>query len=94
MSTGFAGNDTQVDTLWRDLFSAHADVVLNGHDHSYQRYKPRDGSGNVDTVNGITEFVVGTGEVTHATGWSGTCSNVVIRDNTSWGVMKLTVNCH
>jgi chitodextrinase len=36
--------------LWGALLG-RADVVLNGHDHDYQRYKP---------VSGVTEFVVGT----------------------------------
>ncbi len=26
--------------LWSTLYSAHADVVLNGHDHLYERYAP------------------------------------------------------
>ena len=36
------------------------DIVLNGHDHSYQRWKPLDGTGAVSS-GGITEFVAGGG---------------------------------
>ena len=36
--------------LWNTL-AGRADVVLNGHDHSYQRFRP---------LQGTTEFVVGT----------------------------------
>ena len=33
-------------------------IVLNGHDHDYQRWVPLDGTGQ-PSANGITEFVVG-----------------------------------
>jgi hypothetical protein len=46
---------------WNSLYSAHADVVLNGHVHNYQRFAPAKPSGGSDAQNGITEYVVGTG---------------------------------
>jgi hypothetical protein len=46
--------------LWSALYNAHADVVLNGHDHIYERYDQQDPSGNANP-SGIREFVVGTG---------------------------------
>src|ERR1700748_881173 len=54
-----------------------ADLVLNGHDHLYARYRPLDASGNYDPKKGIREFVVGTGGETldtvgNTTGKSGT----------------------
>jgi hypothetical protein len=36
-------------------------VVLNGHDHNYQRFAPQDSEGKSDPERGIREFVVGTG---------------------------------
>jgi hypothetical protein len=47
--------------IWRDLFEAGADVVLNGHEHSYERFAPQDPEGRADPRRGIREFVVGTG---------------------------------
>src|SRR6266540_1133545 len=47
--------------LWRLLYQAHADVVLNGHSHNYQRWKPQAPGGKLDIQHGIREFVVGTG---------------------------------
>ena len=38
--------------IWKMLAAHGADVVLAGHDHNYQRWKP---------IEGITSFVVGTG---------------------------------
>ena len=46
--------------IWALMAQNGVDMVLNGHDHSYQRWKPVDGTG-VANSNGITEFVVGGG---------------------------------
>lgn len=46
---------------WNALYAAHADVVLNGHVHNYQRYAALNPAGTRDAANGITEYVVGTG---------------------------------
>ncbi len=51
-SNGLHGSDDRTEALWRDLAAAKADVVLAGHDHDYERLKPKDG---------IRSFVVGTG---------------------------------
>jgi hypothetical protein len=47
--------------IWEVLYSAGVDVVLNGHDHNYQRFAPQNPDGGVDPGRGIREFVVGTG---------------------------------
>jgi hypothetical protein len=47
--------------LWDDLYAAGADVVVNGHQHDYERMKPMRPDGSVDTVQGIRQFNVGTG---------------------------------
>ena len=49
------------DPFWRLLAAHHVPVVLNGHSHNYQRWKPMDADGLVTTTGGTTEFVVGTG---------------------------------
>ncbi len=46
--------------FWRLLLKHDAELVLNGHDHSYQRFPPLDERGNPDP-DGLVEFVVGTG---------------------------------
>lgn len=51
---------SEVTPFWDALQQAGAEIVLNGHDHSYQRYGPMDAGGHSDP-NGIREFVVGTG---------------------------------
>jgi hypothetical protein len=72
-------DDPNYDYLWQlCIADGHVQMILNGHDHNYQRWdtiKPstpagnttgKDGSGNsypptTDSVNGITQFVVGCG---------------------------------
>jgi len=45
---------------YKDLAAAHADVVLTGHAHNYQRWAPMNRTG-VPSATGIRQFVVGTG---------------------------------
>ncbi len=44
--------------MWALLAKYGVSIVLNGHDHDYQRWVPLDGNGN-PAPNGITEFVAG-----------------------------------
>ena len=37
-----ATSDNTLTTLWDDLYSAGADVILNGHAHEYERFAPLD----------------------------------------------------
>ena len=46
--------------IWQDLYDAKASVVLNGHEHNYERFANQDPNGNADP-KGIREFVIGTG---------------------------------
>ncbi len=39
-SSGEHGDATQMATIWNDLVAAHADVVLSGHNHDYERFQP------------------------------------------------------
>jgi hypothetical protein len=76
--------------LWQQLYSAHADVVLNGHDHIYERFDPQDASG-VANPNGIREFIVGTGGANH-TSIATVAANSAVRDTTTFGVLALTLH--
>jgi hypothetical protein len=51
----------EVRGLWRTLYAFGADVVLNGHQHFYERLAPQDADGNADADRGLRAFVVGTG---------------------------------
>jgi len=59
-SSGVHGNHQQIAPLWQVLYEAGVDVVLQAHDHSYERFVPLDAYGRPDD-RGIRSFVVGTG---------------------------------
>ncbi len=76
--------------LWQDLYAAHADLVLAGHEHSYERFAAQDPDGNADPEHGIREIVVGTGGRSHGLlGFATTNSEV--RNWETFGVLKLTL---
>lgn len=52
---------TSMTAFWTALYNANADVVLGGHDHVYERYRPMTPAGASDPARGIRQFVVGTG---------------------------------
>jgi hypothetical protein len=87
-SSGPHGDDPTYDAFWQDLHAAGADVVLNGHDHDYERFAPQDASGSADAAGGVREFVVGTGGK-NQTAWGVLRANSVVRSNDTFGVLKL-----
>jgi hypothetical protein len=90
-SSGEHGNAPVLDAFWRPLYAAGVDVIVNGHDHDYERFAPQDPDGKVDTKRGIREFVVGTGGTT-LRGFQTTAPNSEVRLSNSWGVLKFTLH--
>jgi acid phosphatase type 7 len=84
------GNDPEMKPFWDDLYAAHADVVINGHDHDYERFAPQTPEGNSDPKRGIREFVVGTGGKNHRP-FGPPRPNSEIRNADTFGVLKLTL---
>jgi hypothetical protein len=76
--------------LWEDLYAAHADLVLAGHEHSYERFAPQDPDGKLDPEHGIREIVVGTGGRSHDLLGFAT-PNSEVREWDTFGVLKLTL---
>jgi hypothetical protein len=60
-ANGLGEEGITAQAFWQLLYEYGADLVLNGHDHLYARYRPLDASGNYDPKKGIREFIVGTG---------------------------------
>lgn len=90
-SSGMHGNNPEVVELFRALYDAGADVVLNGHDHEYERFAPMAPDGKLDLARGIREFVVGMGgsDPRDLPGAPIANSEKVITRN--FGVIKLTL---
>jgi len=74
--------------FWDDLYPAGADIVLNGHEHNYQRYGKQDPAA-VAASNGVREFVVGTGGRSHNGLLSGTDPNFEFGQTTTFGILRL-----
>jgi acid phosphatase type 7 len=77
-------------TFWDALYDADADVVLNGHDHTYERFAPQRPDGVADPVRGIREFVVGTGGSNH-TSFTTIFANSEVRNSATYGVLRVTL---
>jgi hypothetical protein len=90
-SSGRHGNVLSVRSFWEALYEHGADVVLNGHDHTYERFAPQNPSGQADPTRGIREFVVGTGGV-GLYPFPIIQPNSEVRNNTAHGVLKLTLH--
>ena len=89
-SSGEHGNDSSLSAFWNDLYAAGADVVVNGHDHDYERFAPQTPSGAADPATGIREFVVGTGGASLRS-FSTIRANSQVRNSSTHGVIKFTL---
>ncbi len=89
-SSGEHGSNTSYDAFWRDLYAAGAEIVLNGHDHDYERFAQQNPSGTADP-NGIQQFVVGTGGKNHYA-FTTTLANSLVRNPDTYGILKLTLH--
>ncbi|HYH92788.1 MAG TPA: metallophosphoesterase, partial [Candidatus Saccharimonadales bacterium] len=84
------GDDASVAPFWDALYDANADLILNGHDHMYERFAPQTPTGVADPQRGIRQFNVGTGGRSHYS--VGTIKgNSQVRDATTYGVLRLTL---
>jgi hypothetical protein len=85
------GSDPASQPLWQALYEAGADVVIVGHDHTYERFGPQTADGTADALRGIREFVVGTGG-RELSGFGPPIANSEARNNVAFGVLKLTLH--
>jgi len=90
-SSGEHGDQTKMRPAWNALYAADADVVVNGHDHSYERFAPQRPDGTRDRERGIREFVVGTGGASHYP-FEAIKANSQARNAKTYGVLKLTLS--
>jgi acid phosphatase type 7 len=81
----------RVERLWEILYAGGVDVVLNGHDHNYQRFAPQDPQGRADPEDGIREFVVGTGGRSNYQ-ISQPIANTEVYNDDTFGVLELTLH--
>ena len=89
-TSGPNGNQTQMRDFWRILYAAGVEIVINGHDHLYERFAPQNPDGGRDEARGIREFIVGTGGAT-LYNFVTTSANSETRISNTYGVLKLTL---
>jgi hypothetical protein len=82
--------DEDLGPLWEELYKAGAEIVLNGHEHNYERFAPQTPDGQPDSQFGIREFVVGTGGA-GLYRIDDPIANSEVRNDTTHGVLKLTL---
>ena len=90
-SSGQHGNDRSVGPLWDALYGGGADLVLDGHDHDYERFGPQDPSGTADATRGIVEIVAGTGGAP-LEAFNDPRANSLVRIDDTYGVLALTLS--
>ncbi len=91
-SSGQHGDDILTSAFWDDLYTAGAELVLNGHDHDYERFAPQTNQGVRDDARGIREFVVGTGGENHTTFKAAIEPTSEVRDANTFGFLDLTLS--
>lgn len=89
-SVSWTGDSPGVGPLFSALYNAHADLVLSGHDHVYERYGLVNPSEQADPA-GVREIVAGTGgeslfDITSSD------PNVQFSDARDFGVLVLTLH--
>ena len=89
-SSGPNGNNPDVRPLFRALYDAGAEIVLTGHEHSYERFARQDPEGRADPTRGIRQFVVGTGGA-RLSPTSGPARPNSEARGSEWGVLKVTL---
>ena len=89
-SSGHDGNNTTTQAIWTALYEGGVEVALTGHSHNYERFAPMNASGKRDKSLGVREFVVGTGGA-FFTGVSSAKPNSEVRQNHTFGVLKITL---
>jgi len=92
-SSGAAhGDEPVVRPFWEVLYAHGVDVVVNGHDHDYERFAPQDPDGRRDDRHGIREFVVGTGGKNSHRVFGPSRPNSESRTAEAFGVLKLVLH--
>jgi uncharacterized protein YjdB/PKD repeat protein len=90
-SSGGNGSTVETQPIWQALYDFGAEVVVNGHDHDYERFAPQTPTGAPDNTNGIREFVVGTGGNSLYSFDIPPIANSELRSNVNYGVIKFTL---
>jgi hypothetical protein len=88
-SSGMHGDHPGVRPFWRALYRAGAELVINGHEHEYERFAKLRPDGT-RARKGLRQIIVGTGGASLRE-FGSIRPHSVVRDAGSHGVLKLTL---
>ena len=60
-SSGAHGSSLVMQSIWKILADGGVDLVINGHEHHYERFLPMNAAGVLDTLRGMEQIIAGTG---------------------------------
>lgn len=89
--TGEHSGVKNMNWAWNLLYNDNAEIILNGHEHSYQRFVPLSKTGATGDPRGIVEFVSGGGGKSHY-GGGATSPYSAFRNTTDYGMLFLTLH--
>ena len=90
-SSGVNRGSPEIRPLWQTLYDFGADVVLNGHEHVYERFEPQTPQGVPDHERGILQITVGNGG--HSlTPFREILRTSDLRNNDDFGVLRLELH--
>ncbi|HET9871247.1 MAG TPA: metallophosphoesterase [Propionibacteriaceae bacterium] len=88
-SGGPHGDAVKVGPFVKALYDANAELILNGHDHDYERFYPMNPSGVRDNARGIVEIVSGLGGASQRT--ITPRATTAAANNTTYGYTRLVL---
>lgn len=88
-SSGPYGSDPAMAPLWQAAYDAGVDLVLNSHQHSYERFARLGRTGSPDR-RGMRELIVGTGGRSLYS-FGAVAPGSEVRSAASYGVVELTL---
>jgi acid phosphatase type 7 len=87
-TSGPGGGSSSLRHLWRVLYDAGAELILNGDHHVYERFGPQTPTGRRDPDRGVVQIVVGTGGTSPDT-FESQAPNSLVQASRVWGVLRL-----
>lgn len=97
-SSAYRQGNPGMRSIWNILYANNVDLVLAGHDHHYERFRPQNPAGVIDSVRGIEQIIVGTGGASlrgfrSRFGFSAPppAANTVSQIQGRYGVLKVTL---
>ena len=86
------GSDDDYQTLWQIFYEAGAELVLNGHEHHYERFAEMNANG-ASVSPGLREIVVGTGG-RDLYEFGSVLPASEVRNDSTFGVLKVTLRAN